>query len=124
MAPAPVSGDRRPLIAVIHNDVVLLGRLRALLADAGYQVAAQTRLDPDLSQLAARAPELILLDYRWDEGHGGWFDLRRLRRDPRTAMIPIVLCTGAAVVLKPSAIAQLVQAIADALWVVAERGAP
>src|SRR4051812_33389413 len=83
-------------ILAIDNDEGVLAVLRALLEDEGYRVTTDTRATEDLTTIAALAPDLIVLDYRWAGEDAGWSLLKILRLDPRFARIPIVLCTGAA----------------------------
>ena len=132
--------DGRPShILTINNDAMVLGLLRDLLADAGYQVTTQTYLDKDLAHLATLAPDLIILDYMWPDDDQGWSYLQVLRMDRRTATIPIVLCAGEIrevdalaghfaemgiqVVLKPFNIDRLLDVIAAMLAAEAEPAA-
>ena len=115
----------------INDDQAVLDLFRALLEDEGYRVTTQFYLVPDLGQIAALQPDLIILDYMWAHDDHGWSLLQMLRMDPGTAAIPIVLCTGAVrevealaphlaemgvrVVLKPFDIDHLLAVIAEAL---------
>jgi CheY-like chemotaxis protein len=79
----------------INNDVDVLRAFRDLLEDEGYRVTTQIYADRNLGAIVQLAPDLIILDYMWSSDDGGWSLLQMLRMDPRTAPIPIVLCTGA-----------------------------
>jgi CheY-like chemotaxis protein len=129
--PSSAGSDQRRHILAINNDQSVLELFRDLLEDEGYQVSIQTYLDKDLNAIATMAPDLIILDYMWPGEDSGWSLLQMLRMDPRTASLPIVLCTGAVreveslathltdmdiqVVLKPFDIDTLAAAIRGAL---------
>ena len=118
-------------ILAIDDDHAIRSLLRDVLEDEGYRVSTRPAVDKDLGAIVATAPDLIVLDYRWANEDGGWSLLQLLRRDPRTAHLPVVLCTGAvkqvaamrnrpadmrvAVVFKPFNISQLTTTIAALL---------
>lgn len=82
-------------ILAINNDADVLRAFRDLLEDEGYRVTTQVYADRNLGGIVELAPDLIILDYMWSSDDAGWSLLQMLRMDPRTAPIPIVLCTGA-----------------------------
>ena len=47
-----------------------------------------------LKEAAANRPDLIVLDLIMPGGIDGWEVLRRLKSDPKSASIPVVVCTG------------------------------
>ena len=118
-------------ILAINNEPAVLDLFRDLLGEEGYRVTTQTYADKDLDAIAALAPDLAIVDYMWPEEDGGWSLLQMLRMDPRTAAVPIVLCTGARqkaeeladhlremgvrVVLKPFRLEALLAAVAAGL---------
>jgi len=118
-------------ILALNNEQAVLDLFRDLLGDEGYRVTTQAYAVKDLDAIVALAPNLIILDYMWPEEDGGWSLLQMLRMDPRTAKIPIVLCTGARrqvedlsahlhelgvrVVLKPFNIDTLLAAVRESL---------
>jgi CheY-like chemotaxis protein len=135
--PTSPSPDGRPLhILAINNDPDILSLFRDLLEDEGYRVTTQSYLDHDLAGIAAMQPDLVVLDYMWSYEDNSWALPQLLRMHPKTARIPILLCTAAVqevqlleghlaslgiqVVLKPFHIEQLITAIGQAL---AQRGA-
>ena len=88
-APTPkhiLAGDDSP---------VILDLFREILEAEGYRVSLSTdALDLDRGKRVE--PELVILDHMLGEGEGsGWQLLQQLRRDPETADLPIVVCTGA-----------------------------
>jgi CheY-like chemotaxis protein len=82
-------------IMAINNDADVLNAFRDLLEEEGYRVTTQIYADRNLGAIVQLAPALIILDSMWSSDDGGWSLLQMLRMDPRTAQIPIVLCTGA-----------------------------
>jgi CheY-like chemotaxis protein len=131
MSSTPANDRRRPHILALDNDKLILDLLRDRLEDEGYQVSTRVAVDKDLCVVGALQPDLIILDYLWGGEDTGWSYLQALRMDPRTAPIPIVLCTGAIkevdalqpqldqlgvrVVHKPFNIDELLAVIADVL---------
>lgn len=90
--------DTRPHLLCINNDQSVLGLFRDLLDDdgaGGYRVSTRGYIDHDLATLKVLEPDLIVLDYMWAEEGAGWTLLQMLRMDPRTASVPVVLCTPA-----------------------------
>jgi adenylate cyclase len=67
--------------------------LADLLAVKGYLVATASNGEEALAKVASDKPDLILLDVMMP-GMSGYDVCRRLRADPETALLPIVLCTS------------------------------
>jgi CheY-like chemotaxis protein len=116
-------------VLAINTDQLALLVVNDILEEAGYFVSLLSYRDHDLDEIKRLAPDVIVLDYQWPGDDNGWSLLQLLRLDPRTATIPILLCTGAAreagslrehlgrvgiqVVLKPYLAETLLSAIAD-----------
>ncbi len=81
-----------PLILVVDDDGATATFLVTVLEDAGYAVLAATG-EAALRLAQERTPALVLLDRRMP-GLDGPEMARRLRADPRTAAIPLVLMTA------------------------------
>jgi CheY-like chemotaxis protein len=81
-----------PLILVVDDDRATAIFLVTVLEDAGYQVLAATG-EAALRLAQERTPALVLLDRRMP-GIDGREMARRLRADPATAAIPLVLMTA------------------------------
>ncbi len=113
---------------VVNNDPEMLALFRDLLETEGaYRVTTRAYVNRGVDEIAALAPDLIVLDYMWAGEDGGWTLLNMLRAHNATAALPLVLCTAAVrqvealerhlaeldvrVVLKPFRIAQLISAI-------------
>ena len=67
--------------------------LADILGVKGYAVSTATNGEQALASVAAGAPDLILLDIMMP-GLSGYDVCRRLRADPATALLPVVLCTS------------------------------
>jgi len=81
----------RALVVDDAPDVRLLADL--VLSMAGFRVTAASSGSEALRILgAADLPDIVLLDVQMPEVDG-WETLSRLRGDPRTAELPVVLCT-------------------------------
>jgi putative two-component system response regulator len=87
----PAAGSRR--ILVVDDNAHIAALLRQGLKAEGYQVAtAQDGLEA-LAEVGAHPPDLILLDIDLP-GLSGDEICRRLKGDPATRLIPIVMVTG------------------------------
>jgi CheY-like chemotaxis protein len=72
-------------------DIRLLADL--VLSMAGFRVTAASSGSEALRALrGAELPDIVLLDVQMPDVDG-WETLSRLRGDPRTAELPVVLCT-------------------------------
>jgi len=67
--------------------------LADLLGVKGYAVATAVNGEDALAKVAAERPDLVLLDVMMP-GMSGYDVCRRLRADPATALLPVVLCTS------------------------------
>jgi CheY-like chemotaxis protein len=93
------NGAARPVL-VIDDDRPTVALYRDVLEDEGYRVltAASPELTP--AAVAARAPALLLLDLRFG-GHGarGVDLIARLKADPATRTLPLLVCSADTVLL-------------------------
>ena len=82
-------------ILVIDDDPDILDALKCVLEDAGYSV--KTCIDGDhaehLSDDSTKQPKLIILDVLLS-GKDGREICRKLKRNPRTKQIPIVMISA------------------------------
>jgi CheY-like chemotaxis protein len=83
-----------PLILVVDDDEALLQVYRDLFQDEGYRLAMRTYPAPDLADLRRDRPDAILLDLLFGQEIAGWRFLERLKTDPSTAAIPVVVATA------------------------------
>lgn len=97
--PAPDGGDaprRYPRsVLVVDDDPSVRTLLEMVLEVEGFAV----RCSPDgadaLEQIAAQRPDVVLVDVMMP-GVDGRALTRQLREDPRTADLPVVICSGLA----------------------------
>ena len=82
-----------PRLAVVDDDARLAELMREYLTDQGYAVAHCTRGDEAFAFVQEGRPDAIILDVRMAEV-GGLGVLYLLSTDPRTARIPVLLCTA------------------------------
>ena len=81
----------RALVVDDAADIRLLAEL--VLSMAGFTVDAASSGSEALRLLAAGdLPDIVVLDVQMPD-LDGWETLSRLRSDPRTASLPVVLCT-------------------------------
>src|SRR5258705_6610114 len=86
-----MSGSAKVLVVddTPHNVKLLAD----LLGAKGYAVATAVNGEEALAKVASEAPDLILLDVMMP-GLSGYDVCKRLRQDPLTALLPIVLVTS------------------------------
>lgn len=81
------------LVLVVEDDPDLRAFVTRLLEHDGYQVIAVADGEAGYLAVAEHAPDLVLLDVGLPKVDG--YEVTRwLRRDPRTATLPILLVTG------------------------------
>lgn len=88
------SANGRPHVLVIDDDVGTLGLFRDVLEDAGYRVTLLTTPDLVPAAVTALAASLILLDLRFRHAADGVDLLERLKGDPTTRSIPVLVCSA------------------------------
>ena len=91
-AKAPSAAGKRVLVVDDADDDRLL--VGEVLEEAGYRASLATTAI-GLDAVKRHAPDLVLLDPTTGRRERGWRLLRRLRADPATATLPVVVCTGA-----------------------------
>ena len=82
-----------PRILVVDDTPSNVTLLKDLLTARGYRVATAVDGAEAIAKVAAEAPDLVLLDVMMP-GLSGYDICRRLRADPRTALLPVVLVTS------------------------------
>jgi len=85
-----VTGDR---ILVVEDNPLNLKLVRDVLAVLGYDVVAATTGEEGVRLAHECAPDLVLMDLQLP-GIDGVEALRRLRRDPVVADVPVVAVTA------------------------------
>jgi CheY-like chemotaxis protein len=88
-------GEKRKSLLLVDDEAQVVAGLAALLRGRGYAVELARDGREALERLAADpVPDLVVLDYEMPQLDGEEV-LRRLRRDPRTAHVPVLLATAA-----------------------------
>jgi signal transduction histidine kinase len=82
-----------PKILVVDDVPQNVRLLEAVLTSNGYHVKAAASGEEALESVAAELPDLVLLDIQMP-GLDGYEVCRRLRADPRTAFLPVVMVTS------------------------------
>ncbi len=80
-------------ILVVDDTPANVKLLVDVLAAKGYEVDSAVNGEDALAAIAAAPPDLVLLDIMMP-GLSGYEVCARLRADPATALLPIVLCTS------------------------------
>ena len=85
----------RSLVLIADDDADILSLVKAVLERSGYEVAAASDGAEALASVRARKPDLVVLDIAMPEVDGLEV-LRRLRADPTTSELPVVLLSARA----------------------------
>lgn len=81
-------------VAVVDDAAEFLRLVEELLTDEGYDPVLWMRGDGAHEMVLREKPELIILDIRMEHEDSGLRILEVLRRDPRTAALPVIVCTA------------------------------
>lgn len=85
--------DAQAKILVVDDIAQNVKLLADLLTMKGYAVSTASTGESALERIAAELPDLVLLDVMMP-GISGYEVCRRVRANPATALLPIVLCTS------------------------------
>jgi CheY-like chemotaxis protein len=88
-----MSAEKR-LILIVDDDYDFLELNRIILEGAGYAVVTATTPDEAAGRIAERVPDLVITDLMMTSVDAGFSLSARLRDDPRTAAVPIILSTS------------------------------
>jgi putative two-component system response regulator len=84
---------RRPNVLVVEDDLANRALLTRLLERDGYHASAVENGDDALASITANYPDIVLLDIGLP-GIDGLEVCRRLRSQPTTLTLPVILLTG------------------------------
>jgi class 3 adenylate cyclase/CheY-like chemotaxis protein len=90
---APGAGDPAARILVVDDTPQNVRLLEAILVPRGFAVVSAASGQQALDQVAQQPPDLVLLDIMMP-GMDGHEVCRRLRADPSTALLPVVMVTA------------------------------
>src|SRR5664279_5848228 len=82
-------------VLVVDDDAQVCGLLVALLRPRGYQVETAASAEEAQERLKTLGPDVLLLDLHLP-GKSGQDVLARLRADPVTRLLPVIMITGGA----------------------------
>ena len=82
------------LILIVDDDYDFLEINRHILERAGFRVATAASPTQAMERVAAETPDLVITDLMMSEVDSGFSLARRLRDDPRTAAVPIIMSTS------------------------------
>jgi signal transduction histidine kinase/DNA-binding response OmpR family regulator len=88
-----VARDGSPLVLVIEDDLVTAGLIRTQLMEGGYRVALVASGHAGLGAAKRLLPQVITLDLGLPD-LDGWEVLYRLKNDPATQGIPVLVVTA------------------------------
>ena len=84
--------EKAPTILIIEDDAVTVHLIDSQLTSSGYQVVSCDQAERALEMAAELQPQAITLDL-FMKPTSGWEVLLRLKQDPRTTSIPVIVVT-------------------------------
>jgi putative two-component system response regulator len=100
----------RPSVLVVDDEESVRLFLQRLLGRAGYAVDVASDGRSALEAIGSRTPDLVLLDLRMPGSVDGYEVCRRVKADPATRLVPVVIVTGLS---EPAARLESIRAGAD-----------
>lgn len=86
----------RGRIIVINDDRVFLSMMEEFLTDLeGFEVETIREWEGAYELVRSRLPDLVIIDLTLAGEEHGWSIIELLALDPKTANIPLIVCTGA-----------------------------
>src|SRR5918912_1008550 len=82
------------LIVVVDDDETFLDFIQMLLESEGYRVIAHWHGEDAVEVISASHPDLVILDW-WLVDMSGAELVRAIKADPRTAQVPLLVCSAA-----------------------------
>ena len=87
--------SRRVRVAVIDDDTDLLGLMQEVLSDEGYDVDLMRGFQDAHAHVRATQPDVVICDLVVKNEERGWEIIELLTLDPKTARIPLIVCSAA-----------------------------
>ncbi|HST05609.1 MAG TPA: response regulator, partial [Chloroflexia bacterium] len=82
-------------IFVADDDKDLSELIRTLLEDDGYSVTMLKAVSNAYEEIVESLPDLLILDITLEHPDIGWLVLNKVKLDPATAGIPVIICSAA-----------------------------
>lgn len=83
-----------PLVVVVDDDAPFLELMDDLLREAGCRAVCCATARDGLTVVGRTRPDLVILDVWMETRDAGWQLLDHLRRDPRNATVPVIICSA------------------------------
>jgi DNA-binding response OmpR family regulator len=84
----------RARIAVINDDQAIVDMLTDFLQDAGYETIDCLAGDGSYDLIRREHPVLVIIDLQMEQPEAGLHVLQKLRADPATVNIPVIICSA------------------------------
>jgi CheY-like chemotaxis protein len=81
-------------VLLVDNDPTTVNLLKILLELDGYNVSLCSVVEQVLPEVARQAPDIVLMDVFLTRADDGLDLLRRIRADPATRDLPVVMTSG------------------------------
>ena len=81
-------------VVVFNDDEMFLELMQSLLNDEGFCVATRRDWDDAHAFVKTRRPDLVIMDIVRNLREVGWTMFDRLKADPSTRDIPVIVCTA------------------------------
>lgn len=82
-----------PRLLIVDDELTYADLLAEVFEDHGYEVTAAASGPEGVEKAFALIPDVILMDVMMP-GLSGWAAVSRLKADPRTRHVPVVMMTG------------------------------
>ncbi len=86
--------QKRSKILVVDDDENIVEAVKAILEAEDYEVVSAYNKEEGLQRVEDSKPDLIILDVMMDHITDGFQVSRKLKSDPQTAHIPILMLTS------------------------------
>ena len=87
-------------ILVVDDNADILELIKIVLSDEGYNVLLEAHRLHDLDIIKSTNPDLVIIDQLIRGDISSWEVVQKMRLDPVTAHIPVILCTASVDVVK------------------------
>jgi DNA-binding response OmpR family regulator len=81
-------------IAVINDDPAIVDMLKEFLQDVGYETIECFAGDGSYELIRQEKPALVIIDLQMEHPEAGLHVLQKLRADPTTVNIPVIICSA------------------------------
>lgn len=87
--------EERPLIFVVNADETFLEMMAELLMDEGYNARTINENSDVFTAIKVAKPKLVVLEMLLINPESSWMILNKMRLDPETAHIPVIIVSTA-----------------------------